>query len=127
MIKQINYCRLSRAIDTNSQTFTDMVVFVKNEVNKWFANPNHKSICVQDLFGGDNYEWHKKGFPIAAYWDAFNDQYYDAGYTEEESEAMAVKQAGIAVGYLLKYVLLKDPVRTYEQRKEFMHNVYHLI
>ena len=124
MIQGITYCRLSREIDTKSKLFTDIVNFVKHEVDVWLRS--HKSVCVQDLFGGENYHWHEKGFPISNYWDAFYDKYTDAGYSEEECEVMAKTQAGIAVGYVLKYVLLKDS-RVFRQSKEFMHNVYYIV
>ena len=124
MIQGIKYCKLSRAIDRKSKDFTDIVDFVIKEVDKWLLT--HKSVCVQDLFGKDNYFWHKKGFPIAKYWDAFHEKYLNYGYSEDVAESLAVSQAGIAVGYILKYVLINDS-RTFRQTREFMHNVYYIV
>lgn len=124
MIQGIKYCKLSRAIDRKSKDFMDIVDFVRKEVDKWLLT--HKSVCVQDLFGGENYFWHRKGFPISHYWDAFYDKYIDNGCCEEEAQERATEQAGIAVGYVLKYVLINDS-RTFRQSKEFMHNIYYIV
>ncbi len=80
---------------------------------EWFS--------VQSLFGGDNYDWCKLGYPIGKIWVFLNEKYKNLGFSD--SEERAVKQAGIYVGSIMKYIIHNLPDE-YEMKREFCHISY---
>ena len=65
-------------------------------------NSGEKEIYVHKLFGGDNSDWVGLNYPIGELYTELCNKYQNEGYSDYESQAM--KQAGIYVGFILKFV-----------------------
>lgn len=110
--------RQPKLFDRKDPVYKRILDFVKKEVQ---SVPKGEWFSVQSLFGGDNYDWCKLGYPIGDIWVVLNEDYEDRGFSDAEERA--VKQAGIYVGMIMKYVIHNLPDK-YEMKREFCHISY---
>lgn len=82
---------------TEKVPFTnEFLISLKKKFSRFV--PKGEWFSVQSLFGGDNYDWCKLGYPIGDIWAVLNEDYEDRGFSDVEERA--VKQAGIYVGMI---------------------------
>jgi hypothetical protein len=98
--------------------------FVEQEVNK-AVKSGVKTFSVQTLFGGDNYNWCALGYPIGDLWTELRDKYEDEGYSDPDYQA--VHQAGIYVGYIMKYVCHRMTSAKFEMERTFTNIKYTVV
>lgn len=89
--------------------------FVRDSVDNAIKN-GAKEVSVRSLFGGENYDWCRLGFPIGVLWLILQEKYEDEGYADPEGQAE--RQAGIYVGHILKYVC-NTSSRRFKMRHDF--------
>ena len=80
--------------------------FVRDHI-KAYCRRHAGEFTVRDLFGGDDWNWGENDWPITKYYDYYYKRYTgrDWRLNHDEASAKAIKQAGIAVGQIVKYVV----------------------
>ena len=99
--------------------------FVFNRVSAEVKKGKGTKFNAQTLFGGANYNWCQLGYPIGDIWIACDEKYDDEGYLDHEERA--VRQAGIYVGYILKYVCHKLITANIKMKSNFCNIEYEVL
>jgi len=101
--------RLRRVHGFDESELRSMRIFLQGSVRTWCRDRKNQSFRASDLLGGANVNW--QGTPLQPLFD----HYFERGHGDE---TYAIRQAGIAAGYLLKQVLARSN-RRYRTEKGY--------
>lgn len=116
-LKPTEVFRLPTPITGND--WNEIENFVKDRILD-HCSKHAGEFTVRDLFGGDDWNWGENDWPIEKYYDYYYSRYTgrDWNLPHDEASAKAIKQAGIAVGQIVKYVVHYDLSNTFEMHRK---------
>lgn len=107
-----------------------LVDFVKSSIKTYLAK-GHRSFTAKDLFGYTHFDWRDHNYPIQILFDRWYqkvEQRDAAKYNLSEAEICdaAFKNAGQAVGYIIKMAIVQLPEK-FRCTTEFKTTRYTLV
>lgn len=111
----------------NQQEVNNLKSWIKDKVDDYLSK-GHLSFTCKDLFGGYNWNWSNKKFPISILYYRWY-QRYEQKYPEKpvrDIQFMAYDAAGQSVGLLLKQVCEESNSYEFDYIEEFCSVRYRL-